>query len=221
MRLDRYPILAAAAALLALTLAGPPPVSAGSVTLMWTAPGNDSLVGLASRYDIRYAIWPITPANFPIATPIPGLPAPASPGVIQTFTVTLLEPGVLYYFALKTADASGNWSALSNVVSSVAEDVGLEPLTGPIAFSPPSPNPASGQARFDYVIPQPGRIRVDAFDIQGRHVRTIADGWYPAGQSSLSWDLHDDAGRRVGEGVLLVRATLSGQTFLRRLAIIR
>ena len=36
----------------------------GSVTLIWTAPGDDSLTGTATRYDIRYSLFPITDENF-------------------------------------------------------------------------------------------------------------------------------------------------------------
>jgi YVTN family beta-propeller protein len=91
-------------------------VTTNSVTLSWTAPGNDGNIGTASQYDIRYSTSPITEANWASATQCVGEPAPQSAGTTQTFTVTNLLTGT-YYFALKTADETPNWSGLSNVVT--------------------------------------------------------------------------------------------------------
>lgn len=88
-----------------------------TVTLSWTAPGDDSTSGRASQYDVRYALSPITDANWNAATQATGEPAPGDAGTIESFTVTGLTPGTTYYFAAKAADEIPNWSALSNVVS--------------------------------------------------------------------------------------------------------
>lgn len=91
-------------------------VTATSVTLAWTAPGDDSLSGQATRYDLRWSRSPIaTPADFAIATPVAGAPLPAFAGSTQGATVAGLTPATTYWFALRTEDESGNVSALSNV----------------------------------------------------------------------------------------------------------
>ena len=87
----------------------------GSVTLIWTAPGDDSLTGTATRYDIRYSLFPITEDNFKYCSGPGGLPRPVGPGIVQQFTVFGLFPGLRYYFAMRTADERLNWSRLSNV----------------------------------------------------------------------------------------------------------
>lgn len=92
-------------------------VTATSVRLTWTSPGDDSLVGTAAQFDIRYSTTLITAANFGSATAVSGVPAPAAPGTLQNFTVTGLAPSTQYWFAMKTADDVANWSGLSNVVS--------------------------------------------------------------------------------------------------------
>lgn len=88
-----------------------------SVTLNWTAPGDDSLSGTAAQYDLRYSTAPITAANFASATRALGTPAPAVAGTRQTFVVGNLSPNTTYWFALKTGDEVPNWSGLSNVVT--------------------------------------------------------------------------------------------------------
>jgi phosphodiesterase/alkaline phosphatase D-like protein len=88
-----------------------------SITLAWTTPGDDSLTGTASQFDIRYSTSAITTANFASATRPTGAPTPATPGTRQTFMVTGLTPATTYWFAMKTADDVPNWSILSNVVT--------------------------------------------------------------------------------------------------------
>ena len=87
------------------------------ITLVWTAPGDDGWTGTAARYDIRYSQSPLTEAVWPSATQAEGEPTPKPGGSRDTFVVTGLSPTSYYYFALKTADAAGNWSAKSNIAS--------------------------------------------------------------------------------------------------------
>ena len=93
-----------------------------SVTLAWTATGDDSLTGTATSYDIRYSTSPITAANFSAATAVSGAPAPAVAGTAQTMVVHTLSRQVTYYFAAKVSDEAGNTSALSNVPSATTPD---------------------------------------------------------------------------------------------------
>ena len=93
-----------------------------SITLTWTAPGDDGTTGTASEYDIRYSTSPISQANWNAAVQVSGEPSPEASGSNESFTVTGLNPGTVYYFAVKTADEVPNWSALSNVASGSTVD---------------------------------------------------------------------------------------------------
>jgi Tol biopolymer transport system component len=88
-----------------------------TLTLRWTAPGNDGNSGTASSYEIRSSTTTITAGTWGSATLVAGVPTPLLAGTIQTFTVTGLAPNTAYFFALKTTDAAGNVSALSNVLA--------------------------------------------------------------------------------------------------------
>ena len=87
-----------------------------TVTLNWTAPGDDGNAGQASQYDIRYSTSTINEANWNSAIQVDGEPLPQTAGSAESFTVTGLQPGTDYYFAIRTADEVPNWSVLSNVV---------------------------------------------------------------------------------------------------------
>ncbi|MCG2826683.1 MAG: fibronectin type III domain-containing protein, partial [Thermoplasmatales archaeon] len=88
-----------------------------SVTLNWTAPGDDNNTGTATNYDIRYSTSEINEGNWNNAIQVADEPIPASAGTIESFTVTGLNPGTTYYFALKNIDNVGLISNLSNCVN--------------------------------------------------------------------------------------------------------
>jgi len=89
--------------------------STTSLTLRWTAPGDDGNQGIATEYDIRYSQSSIiTEAEWNVATQVVGEPAPSPALSTETFTVIGLNPSTMYWFALKTSDNVGNWSNLSN-----------------------------------------------------------------------------------------------------------
>lgn len=88
-----------------------------SVVLGWTAPGDNGTSGTATNYDLRYATFPITAANFATATPVAPQPVPLLGGTLQSYVLFGLARSTTYYVALRTLDDSGNWSAVSNVPS--------------------------------------------------------------------------------------------------------
>jgi len=109
------------AGLVALALAGiAGPASAvstpTSVTLTWTAPGDDSLSGTAAMYDVRWSTAPINAGNFGAATQAAGEPTPQVSGSTETMLVSGLSPATTYWFAVRTRDDAGNWSLVSNIV---------------------------------------------------------------------------------------------------------
>lgn len=91
--------------------------TASTITLGWTAVGDDGLSGTAARYDLRYSTTLITADTFAGALPVAGLPAPRPAGQAEAFVLGGLQPGTIYYLALRVADEAGNWSDLSNVSS--------------------------------------------------------------------------------------------------------
>ena len=200
---------------------GAPTSLAGSVTLSWFAPGDDSLTGRASSFDLRYSTLTITPANFSQATAAANLPIPDLPGVLQSATISLLESGRMYFFALKSADEASNWSVMSNVICRVPQDVAGGEVAPVVQFSTPRPNPAREGARFSLELSGPMRVQVEVFDVGGRRVRTLMDEPRGAGVNELAFDLRDENGSRLAQGIYLVRARLGEAVITRRLVVSR
>jgi hypothetical protein len=87
---------------------------ADSLVLRWTAPADPPGARVA-RYDVRMSLATITAANFGSASALVG-PTPSSPGARDSLLVRGLVHGTPAWFAIKSADAAGNWSPISNVV---------------------------------------------------------------------------------------------------------
>jgi hypothetical protein len=92
-------------------------ITPNSVTVTWTAPGDDSTAGTPSQYDLRYSNANITEANWSSAIQVSGEPIPHAAGTVESCMVSGLSPSNTYYFAIKAADEVPNWSILSNVIS--------------------------------------------------------------------------------------------------------
>ena len=114
-------------------------IAQSSVTLTWTAPGDDGMTGAASYYDVRYSTSLITEANWDAASQASNEPTPQEAGNQESFTILGLQESSTYYIAIKVADEAMNWSALSNVVTRTTNSETISPdAIGNLAASNPS-----------------------------------------------------------------------------------
>jgi hypothetical protein len=95
-------------------------VGTTSITLAWTAPGDDGNEGTAGEYEIRVSTAPITPGNFSSARPLLA-PAPSPAGTPESLTVTV-APATTLFFALIARDTHFNASGLSNVLEVTTDE---------------------------------------------------------------------------------------------------
>jgi chitodextrinase len=92
-----------------------------TMAVSWTAPGDDGTGQTATKYDLRYSTSQITDANFSSATFVTSTPPPHAAGFPECQLITGLTECTTYYFAIKTMDEAGNWSAISNLPSATTE----------------------------------------------------------------------------------------------------
>lgn len=102
-----------------------------TVTLDWTAPGDDGNVGTATTYQMRYSttrpdttLVSAMDSWWGSATSVLSLPVPLVSGTPQSVTVPgPFAAGSTYYFVLRAADEVPNWSGYSNVAVKAVPDV--------------------------------------------------------------------------------------------------
>jgi len=107
----------------------------GSTSLSWTAVGDDTTSGTACRYDLRYSTSMI---NFESAVQVAGVPSPQAAGTAESFTIEDLAPDKEYWFAIRVADESDNWSPISNTVSAITDSLFGEPIYYDVGVNPSS-----------------------------------------------------------------------------------
>ena len=87
-----------------------------TLTLRWSAPGDDGMTGQAAQYDLRwqtYAPGADSAAWWDAATVVVGLPAPGLSGATDSMSLAL-PPGS-YVFNIRTADEVPNWSSCFSI----------------------------------------------------------------------------------------------------------
>lgn len=96
-------------------------VTETSMILIWSAPADDSMTGTAALYDIRYledcpSSQGLNDDTWDSAVEVSGEPRPQA-GALQTYTFTGIKPGTSYCVGIRSLDASGNLSELSNILT--------------------------------------------------------------------------------------------------------
>jgi subtilisin family serine protease len=135
-----------------------------TMTLRWTATGDDGTEGTAAFYHVRYSTTPLDEAGFNAATRAGNEPAPLPFGSAQAMEVRGLAFDTTYYFAIKAFDEFGNPGPISNLAVGTtlpAPTVGLSPtsiseslLTGQTATHTVTLR-NDGVGTLDFTIPAP------------------------------------------------------------------
>lgn len=90
-------------------------LSANTIKLTWSAPGDDGNTGTTTGYDIRYGTSSIDESTWGVANKCSNEPAPQIAGSVENYIVTGIFAGTTYYFALKSFDERPNYASLSNI----------------------------------------------------------------------------------------------------------
>jgi hypothetical protein len=169
-----------------------------SVTLTWTAPGDNGVTGTATGYVVRYSTaGPITGARsynendyYPSWTPL-------SSGSLENHTLTGLTPDTVYWFSVKAYDAIHNCAGVSNspgvkTIDTVApckiadlQIIGVVGANVTLTWTAPGDNGASGTATsYEVKYSRSGPVN----DISWVSATTYPQSWLP--RSTGSTEVH-------------------------------
>jgi len=85
----------------------------------------------------------------------------------------------------------------------------------------PNPAHAGGRMDIEYSVAQEGVARLEVFDLAGRRVAVLRDGFLTMGHYSSSWDGTDERGIPLSPGVYFYRLQSADGTMSRKLLIMR
>jgi DNA-binding beta-propeller fold protein YncE len=140
----------------------------------------------------------------------------AGEGALAVWTFRALadgDPGVVLG-AVDARDASNHRITLGE--SSPRPDVPTS-----TSFDRVSPNPFTTTATMAFSLAVESRVMLSIYSVDGRRVRALAGGIYPAGIHQLAWDGVDARGGRVRPGLYFARLEAGGKTFTRTLVLMR
>ena len=88
-----------------------------------------------------------------------------------------------------------------------------------LAFAPPVPNPARANVRLSLHVPTAGTLSVAILDAAGRRVRDLSRD-VAAGPVELTWDLRDDAARRMPPGLYFASVRIGAERVARTILVL-
>lgn len=86
---------------------------------------------------------------------------------------------------------------------------------------PCHPNPFQDQTTLFFELAQPGEVSLRVFDVNGRQVRSLLEGWQRAGRHPVAWQGEDNAGRKLGQGVYYLRLVTRDTTDSKQIVMMR
>ena len=84
-----------------------------------------------------------------------------------------------------------------------------------------SPNPFNPLTKVNYTLKSAGPATVKIFSLEGRLVKTLHDGYSPAGASEMYWNGMDHANRPVPSGVYFLHVQSAGSKAVQKLYLLK
>ncbi len=96
----------------------------GSISLVWTAPGDDDTEGKAASYVVKTSVYPIlTEADWNSAEGKPGEPVPSAAGTVERMTIRNLISASYVYVGMRAVDDFFNMSPIGNSVKALVRGI--------------------------------------------------------------------------------------------------
>jgi hypothetical protein len=85
--------------------------------------------------------------------------------------------------------------------------IGATALVLPIRFAlhQNQPNPFGSRTTIRFDLPVGAIVRLELFDVRGRHVGVLTDRYFPPGSHSVDWDIGPGARSPIGPGIYFYR----------------
>ncbi len=83
----------------------------------------------------------------------------------------------------------------------------------------PYPNPFNPSTKISFECREPGLVNLGIFDLAGRRVIDLFDGWLEMGYHEENWNGLNMAGQSVAAGQYLVRLTTESNVVVQKITL--
>lgn len=83
------------------------------------------------------------------------------------------------------------------------------------------PNPFNAGTVLAYELNEPENVSLVVYDVLGRQVARLVEGFQPSGLHEISWDGTDDNGKTLGSGMYFYRMTTGTFSETRKMTLLR
>jgi hypothetical protein len=83
------------------------------------------------------------------------------------------------------------------------------------------PNPFNPMTAVSFELPQRSLVQLAVYDIKGRRVAVLADGYCESGQYEEHWNGRDDAGQPVSSGIYFLRLECDQGALIEKMMVVR
>ncbi len=160
-------------------------------------------------------------------------------GAITWEIPSFIEPGNSYRVRVVATDTNGQQGMdSSNGTFTIAESggghgggpppceypCGALPRKPPVYLTdllPANPNPFNQSTRIRFSLENSDEVALRVYDVNGRVVRTVVNGFRERGAHDMMWDGRDDAGRELASGVYFVGLQTTRHRLNQKVVVIR
>ena len=95
------------------------------------------------------------------------------------------------------------------------------PAVQPIEFTTVGASPAIGHSAVRFNLPKAANVTLRVYSTSGALVRTLASGQMPEGANTVNWNLRDNAGKQVGNGLYLYELAAGSQVAHAKVSVVK
>ena len=134
-------------------------------------------------------------------------------GLSYTFLDRKREPSTTYRYRLDVSDDEGARTLF------VTEPVTTPPM--PVTLYQNFPNPFTRETTFYYYLPERGRVILEIYDVSGRRILRVLDGWRARGHHGEPWGGFDANGNPLPSGIYFFKIRTGVESRERKMILIR
>jgi len=141
---------------------------------------------------------------------------------IPAFSDMDIVVGHTYYYQVFAVDANGNRSAGSNIITtSIVSVDDAQALPSSFGLSQNYPNPFNPTTSIEFAIPEASQVSLEIYNLLGQRVRTLVNGYVPAGYITTQWNGLDQNGNELSSGTYIYRLTTTESNFSKKMVLMK